>query len=239
VAAVRQLTWRHPEWWCLLLSASAWGILAWMALPRMAEMLFGHTQHLEPHVSRAGPTALAQWCCMVLAMMLPLALGPIRVTAARSLWRRRHRAIAAFLVGYLAVWLLLGLGLTAVSANVDLEQWPVWLSAALGFGSAAVWQSTPVKWRALRRCHRVEPLAAMGRRADQDCFRYGLHIGVSCVLSCWALMVCSLLLGHALPAMAGLSVFLFIERYTVRPTRRQGTALLFGTALVLLVAGLA
>lgn len=44
------------------------------------------------------PPALTHWLLMVVAMMFPFIIGPVRGTAIRSLWRRRHRAIASFLL---------------------------------------------------------------------------------------------------------------------------------------------
>jgi len=67
-------------------------------------------------------------------------LNAVRLTANRSLWRRRHRAIAGFLAGYLAPWIPPGL------AVARLRQ-PTWthtpLAAALCLAGAALWQRTP------------------------------------------------------------------------------------------------
>ncbi len=52
---------------------------------------------------------IAAWMLMVVAMMFPLVIGSVRTVAARSLWRRRHRAIAGFLTGYAGAWFLVGL----------------------------------------------------------------------------------------------------------------------------------
>src|SRR6476620_12211696 len=103
----RRFGWRHPEWWTLGLSA-----LAWVSL-LSDEPAKGHHQHHYYHgASMLNVSMLLRelwlWVLMIVAMMLPLLVTPVRVVAARSLWRRRHRAIASFLVGYLATWLVVG-----------------------------------------------------------------------------------------------------------------------------------
>ena len=59
----------------------------------------GHGHTLEgssPGLASTIARSLGRWMLMIVAMMVPLLIGPIRTTATRSLWRRRHRAIAAF-----------------------------------------------------------------------------------------------------------------------------------------------
>ena len=171
---------------------------------------------------------------MVLAMMVPLQRFSIRVTATRSLWRRRDRAIGGFLIGYLSPWLLVGGCVAAL--EVALGRLP-WLGG-VGFGIAAVWQLTPVKARALRACHRSVPLAPRGWRADRDCFRFGWLTGGQCVLSCWALMLACVLAGHSLTAMVCVSIVGVAERYVFRPRQRAIFSPLLGIALVYAILGL-
>ena len=49
------------------------------------------------------------WAAMVTAMMLPLQVAPLRHVVLRSFRRRRARAVAAFRIGYGAVWVAAGL----------------------------------------------------------------------------------------------------------------------------------
>ena len=105
----RLIAWRHPEWWSLALSAGAAAALLVFHTHIFAEASAHHASRLPPpSIAAAATIAFAQWLLMVVAMMVPLAAGAIRTTAARSLWRRRHRAIAAFLAGYLAPWAIAG-----------------------------------------------------------------------------------------------------------------------------------
>jgi predicted metal-binding membrane protein len=160
------------------------------------------------------------WLVMIAAMMFPLVLGPIRITAARSLWHRRHRAIGGFLAGYLGPWMLFGVvAYVAVAWLQTQTPLPSATAAAAGFATALLWQSTTLKRRALRACHRILPIAPSGWRANRDCLRYGWVVGSSCLMSCWALMLACMLSGHSLPAMVGVSAICWAERNTVRPRR--------------------
>jgi len=96
LARARRLIWTYPHWWAVAVCAAAWASL-------FARWASGHHAH---------GFALADWMLMVGAMMLPLVFDHLRVAAARSLWTRRHRAMAAFLCGYAAVCVLSGIVLS-------------------------------------------------------------------------------------------------------------------------------
>ena len=85
--------WRRPEWWSLALCAAAWLLMV-----------------------RRHWHGISGWMLMTFAMMLPMVVDSIRATAERSLWRRRHRAIAAFLIGYLSLWIVIGVLMTKALA---------------------------------------------------------------------------------------------------------------------------
>lgn len=207
----RRLVWQHPEWWTIALSAAAWGTI-------MGQWFFASPH--SGHAARNGSLVLSS-VLMIVAMMFPMVLSSVRTVAARSLWRRRHRAILQFLAGYMAPWMLFSLSVLAVLQVQVLEiglQSPQ--TAAFGFGAAVLWQLTPIKRRALFACHRTIPIAATGWRADRDCFRSGWVIGISCVASCWVLMLACMLSGHSLPAMLCATVIGLIERMQFRPNQR-------------------
>lgn len=148
-------------------------------------------------------------------MMLPLVVGGIRTTAARSLWRRRHRAIALFIGGYLGAWLIAGVGISTLQhALPTLHSLPAQLVPAVGFLLATTWQTTATKWRAFSACHRTMPLAPLGWQADRDCLRFGWRTGGSCVASCWALMLACAFAGHAFAPLLAVTVLLALERLT-------------------------
>lgn len=214
--AVTRLAWRHPEWWVLALAAGAWVVVIRNA---------GH----HAHAHGAG-AALAGWMLMTVAMMLPLVAEHVRLTAERSLWRRRQRAMAGFVLGYLAVWALAGVAVSLVPLHPDSR------TAAVALAIAGVWQLTPWKRRGLVGCHRTMPLAPRGWRADADCVRFGWRVGLRCALSCWALMLACAMMGHSLIAMVGVTGVMWAERHT-RPRRRLFSAVLLGAAVVIGSAG--
>jgi predicted metal-binding integral membrane protein DUF2182 len=251
-ARSRRQLWLHPEWWSLALSALAWFTLVAASADAAAGPTgwAGHREHVV-HVTSAqgGPgdrlwavtLQVWQWLFMVVAMMVPLVIGPIRTTAARSLWRRRHRAIATFLAGYLLPWAVCGIVLAVIGLVVP-PQWqqngrsPAGLAAALAV--AAMWQSARAKRRALVACHESRPLAPGGWQAWRDCLLFGLIVSARCLVSCWALMLVCVLAGHSLPVMAAMGALGMAERTVKRATARVTGGLLAGGAVFLLVSRL-
>jgi hypothetical protein len=207
-APLKYFFWVHPEWWTLALSGTAWMVMWYYASDAA-----GHGLHHRMPVQQE----LALWLWMVAAMMLPLALDAVRLAAARSLWPRRHRAIAGFLAGYFAPWLALGIAVAALrqAAWTHTET-----AAGLFFAAAAFWQRTPLHSRALAGCHRTQPLAPVGWPADRDCLRFGGNIGAACVWSCWPLMLACAFTGHHWVAMVGGMAIGAAERWAFRPRTR-------------------
>ncbi len=196
-----RVAWRHPEWWSLSLSGLSWIIL--LTRPR------------SPHAAHAIG-GLSDWTLMVLAMMLPLSIASIRVTAERSLWHRRHRAIAEFLAGYVLVWIVIGaMGVSTLTALPIVSWVGPELATILGLVAVAAWQFAPAKRRALRACHRTAPLAGRGWRADRDCVAYGLMSGGRCVVNCWPMMFACLLSGHSILVMVSVTIVGLAERYAM------------------------
>ena len=216
--------WRHPEWWAVALS-----VVGWLVLLAASGPLGGEHHH------RRFAIDVAMWLVMVVAMMFPLVIGAIRLTAFRSLWRRRHRAIAVFLAGYVSPWLLFGLIVLLLQRSL-LSEFRGAVLAGIGFLIAAAWQWAPMRVRALRACHRTRPLAPSGWKADLDCIKFGCSVGVPCVASCWALMLACAFAGHsALPMMAATAVAL-IDRGALRVDPRLTPA---GLVVMALIYGLA
>ena len=197
--------WLHPEWWCKALCGFAWVV-----------MLIHGWQHAghEVHDRMTFSQELGYWMLMCAAMMLPLVMYQVWLTAAGSLWTRRHRAIAGFLAAFFVPWLVLGI------AAVGLRQssWKYgYAIPAIAFLSAALWQLTAAHRRGLIACHRTMPLAPSGWRADRDCLRFGGFIGGACVWVCWPLMLACTFAGHNLIALAGSMFVAGTERWRFRP----------------------
>ncbi len=238
VLGARRLAWHHPEWWALGLAAGAWVALIAASAGALTNADAVHHQQHMAGIRTSMPMHVAHWQLMVLAMMLPTVVYSLRVAAFRSLWRRRHRAVAGFLVGYSAVWLLVGLAVSGLVTAVP-RLTAAWqneaVAAALILGAA--WQCSPIKRGALRNCHRTFPLAARGWRADRDCLAFGWHTGCWCCVNCWPLMVACALSGHNLLAMFACGFIGIVERYSWRPNSAAlglyllGFALVFGVSL--------
>lgn len=224
INGLTRLSWPHPEWWAIAMSVVAWLTILAQPVFAASQMSHGHSDHtmlnaLPANGSVASTTRVFSWALMIMAMMFPMVLDSIRTIAARSLWRRRHRAIVEFLAGYLALWMLFGIAVSGVISLLQVQVQST-LIAALGFGVAVLWQVMPAKRRALLACHRTLPIAPTGWRADRDCLRSGWVVGTSCVISCWALMLACMLSDHSIPAMLGATAIAWTERNRARPNQR-------------------
>ncbi len=170
------------------------------------------------------------WLIMIPAMMAPTLLGSMRVVAERSLWSRRHRAMALVLLGYAAPWIVFGL---LVEASIAIA--PASVTRPLLAGSllaAAVWQLMPLKQRSLVYCHREPILAPSGLRADWACVRYGFLLAGRCGTSCWALMITCAAAGHALWAIVLITGVVWVERFWPGFPLRWSSAVLCCAALM-------
>jgi predicted metal-binding membrane protein len=158
---------------------------------------------------------------MTLAMMLPLMIIPVRVTAFASLWRRRHWAIGTFLACYLIVWMVAGIAALFLLALVKqtVGPWSTW-GAGIGFLVASAWQLTAIKRRLAVACHWTRPLAPVGWPAHRDCLRFGADHGLHCVANCGPLMLASMLSPWPQLMMVVATLLLLYERYLAIPRSR-------------------
>jgi predicted metal-binding membrane protein len=154
------------------------------------------------------------WALMIVAMMAPLVVAPLRHVHDRSFARRRARAILLFVAGYVAVWMVAGVALQVLALAARWAAPAPLVCFSLACAVALVWQVSPAKQWCLNRCHRQPQLAAFGMAADHDALVFGLSNGVFCVGACWALMLLPLLVGRGhLPAMIAVALFVFAERF--------------------------
>lgn len=175
------------------------------------------------HDTRSGYDTMVAWVVMSAAMMLPSALPAARHVAVESLCRRRHRAVAEYVIAYVAVWVVVGAVATAL-----LAVRPVPLPVALLV--AAAWQASPWHAAYVRDCHRTVPLPVSGRRAEVAALRFGARNGRACVGSCWALMlVMAVVPGAHLAWTLALGGIVTAEKLLPRPRR---TARLAAVALI-------
>ena len=216
LASLRRLAWQAPESWSLVLSGLASVALATRAW-RGDPVAGPHALHNAVSATDAGAGAMAagmaDWSLMVVAMMVPLVAASVRMVAARSLWRRRHRAVIAFLSSYVLLWSVVGwVTLSVVTPPIAGSGSP--LPATVALLVAAAWQATACKQRALMACHRTAPLAPCGWGATRDCVHFGVLSGLRCVASCWAMMLACALAHHSILVMAAASSVAWSERST-------------------------
>lgn len=237
LAGIRQYGWQHPEWWALGLSLGAWiamfspGFLpsAHLHAAHMHAETLGTSAFLRPEGGVSWSQGLLFWIAMVVGMMFPLIVIPIRTTACRSLWKRRHFAVMEFLVGYMIPWIALGLGASALWSGIRVERWDVTTRTAAAVCVVIIavgWQFTPIKRAALAGCDRTVPLAPTGWPAHRDCIGYGLLVGCNCVFTCWALMLVPILSSHSFLTMAAVSSIVIAERYVLRDLRIRALVLI-------------
>lgn len=213
----------HPAWWVALAAAAAWYFVAATHAPAgPAPHAHGHAGHGTPAATAgAGYAALV---VMTIAMMLPLTLGRVRDLARSP--SLRHPATAAFLAGYLGVWMI-AIGTIALAWNALLSR-TGWIGSIAGVTVAAVAWEVAAAHPRLRRCDSPMPPVARGWRAVAASGRSGVVAGGGCVLSCWAVMMACVALAHALWAMILLFVVQVIGRY------RPSTPVLLRAAAVLI-----
>lgn len=229
---------RHPEWPVLLAAAAAWAALLGARSPTPGSGARGpvpvSAHHASPGVQGGGwssawldPASVAtgwadgvhgfvpgvaagwgHWALMVVAMMLPGLVPSVRHAAFASPRRRRHGTTALFVAAYLALWIVVGLGVTLV---VGLLR-PGVMAAAAVLVAASAWELTPVVRRALARCHRSVPLGVEGRTADVAALRFGWFHARACAATCAPFMVAATFAGHPLWLALGIATVTCLQK---------------------------
>ncbi|HVY13614.1 MAG TPA: DUF2182 domain-containing protein [Rhodopila sp.] len=228
-------------WFVVPLAGCAWMAMGWDA-SGLASALGSAREGAWPLCLAAGTdapkgivpwTVLVPWVLMVTAMVPPMSAGLLRYVALRSLRARRYRAMTLSLGGVLGVWLAGGMAAAPVIAAL-LAAWPIQALCVAAYFLAAAWQFAPLRRRAVRRCHRVRPLAGDGWAADRDCFVLGVARGGDCLLACGPMMLAGVLSGHALLGMAVMAVIAQAERWARDPAPGPAAVILACLAVVYL-----
>jgi predicted metal-binding membrane protein len=213
-------------------AALAWAMIVladppWSAARESAPAHAGAGHHAAmgsgmsgPHGSTDSTTALVVgWALMLTAMMSPLLIPTLRHVYARSLRRRRVRAMSLVTLAATATWAIGGLvllGLAQASRSVTGD---AGLALLLGLLAAVAWQLTPLKQYCLNRHCALPPIAAFGWAADRGVLRFGSKHAAWCLGSCWALMLVALLAPEwQLATMLVVSGWMWVETFD-RPQR--------------------
>lgn len=173
----------------------------------------------------------AGWLLMLIAMMLPTLIAPIRYIIECSFKRRRIRSVTLFLFGYAVIWMAAGIVLIAATFALNLFL-PQSVLPAIGVGIVAVlWQCSPLKQLCINRGHHHKELAAFGFAADLDVLNFGMTHGIWCVASCWALMLFPMLFSQGHFAAMALVTYIMISERLEQP-RPLSWRLRFSTKLL-------
>lgn len=196
---------------------AAWVVLIAWGMSPYAEWL-DHVEmaHLPAPTSLRLAVFTLGWTLMVVAMMLPATLLLLRrCVGDRSFAMGR---LWPLILAYLAVWIVFG----SVSYWGDgvlhelLEQAPSIgrLIAPSVLLLAGAYQLTPMKWACLARCRFVGTvLPPLAQASQRRIWTIGLHHGLFCLGSCWALMLLMFAAGGVnLAWMCALSVLMTAER---------------------------
>jgi hypothetical protein len=229
IGAVR-VGWRlrlRPSVWLDAVSAVCW---LGLALGWTAARPGGH--HAAADLGSTW-SALGRWMLMVGAMMLPVVAPTAQAIGLRGLRHRRHQSVAAFSVGYLAVWSLVGSALILV----------IRFSGAAGAGpvvlcllAAAAWHCAAPRRAAVRQCRRLPTLALTGARAHVDRLAAGALAGGTSIWTC-GLAMTAMCFAHGPALVVGVAGLLLAEnRPGPNPEERIGSAM--QAAWLVMLAGL-
>lgn len=191
---------------------------------------------------------LVTWVVMMIAMMFP-SIAPVVVAHASVARSRGDGSLptAAFVAGYLAVWIAVGLVPSAVIQLLS-SSFAAPIAGALprlGGGVillAGVYQLTPLKNVCLKACR--SPLGFVLTHdfggGAVSAVRAGVSHGLYCLGCCWALMAVLAVLGLMNVAwMAAFAILFFLEKHWrsgVPLSQAVGLACVGGGLVVLFVA---
>ena len=244
------VSWAVLAWWSLATTSPAtggqsmpmkmsMGSMPGMNMGSMPGMNMGSMPGMHPAAHSAADHALIGLPMLLVAsvaMMLPGSLPALKHVATHSFRWRRGRALAQFLLIYLAVWVLFGaLALTLLGQLRLSPRTELLASLAI----AAGWQLTSLKRRAVRDCHRSVPLPPSGWPAVVGVCRFASVNANACVRSCWAMMLTMAVVPPAemvvcMPLLTGMISAEKVGRRPRLATRVVAVGLAVGAGIALL-----
>lgn len=220
--------------WLLCVAGACW----WWSVVSAANMS-GDAMPMDTQSAMSLASFMIDWVAMMAAMMLPAVLpvvGPYARTAGG-----KPAAAAVFVVSYLGVWSVVGIPAFVASSYLNPVMHSVsWMGRVAGAVAllAGLHQLSPIKARCLRHCS--WPAFSSGDSASDTrgsvaAIVDGGRYGISCLGSCWLLMVVLIAFGTMdLAWMLALSVVIWLER--IAPFGDQLRRLTTATLVVLGVA---
>jgi predicted metal-binding membrane protein len=187
----------------------------------------------------------AMWAVMMTAMMLPSA-SPMLLTygviARRSSPASAALQIYALAAGYLLVWAIFSVGVTAIQRLLaallllsPMMEMTSRTAAVIFLFIAGLYQLTPMKRACLRMCQSpLSFLMSRWRKGLSGALVMGLQHGAYCVGCCWGLMLLLFVGGVMnLTVIAALTAFVAFEK--LAPFGVHGARI---SGLLLILAGL-
>jgi predicted metal-binding membrane protein len=176
---------------------------------------------------------------MMAVMMLP-AVWPVAARYAALIGQRRPLGVAAFGVGYLAVWTVAGVPawlLVLAAARLSAAT-SVRAMAAVACAACGLYQFTGLKRGYLARC-RVPPAMLLTDASWTGPLRHlrvGAHHGASCVVCCWPLFVLLMVAAPAglVPMLAVVAIVVAERQWKAPWIPRAVGVLCVGLAIALL-----
>lgn len=164
------------------------------------------------------------WLLMTAAMALPGELPAAEYVSKNSFPRCRSSGVAMFVSVYMVAWLAVGISVAALASQFAGVAAGGLLAILLAL--VAGYELTPLKRRALARCHRSVALPPDGLRRLAAVSRFGWINASGCIASCGPAMTAVMLVPVAQPpAMLASCVAMTYERLTPRPlTARRRVA---------------
>lgn len=181
-------------------------------------------------------TLLLGWVLMVIAMMLPKLIIPIQQIYAKSFKHIRFTSALLFVLGYIAIWTIVGVLMVFIILGFHLLMPNSYLPAVAVGGIAIAWQFSPIKQKFLNRGHDHWNLAAFGWHAYRDSFLFGITHGIWCVGAGWALMLFPMLLNYGHNFAMLLVTFMMISEHLEHPQRPSWSFNLRPKLVYLLIA---
>jgi predicted metal-binding membrane protein len=211
-------------------------LLAWFAIIFQIQTMPG-SMEMHGSMETANPNSikgsdftllsfLSMWNTMTVAMMLP-AVIPMIFSPNYGAQQRKSRGQAAiftvtFVVSYLAPWILFGtiaygvLLVVQVASQIKLLQ-PLSLTA-LALFVVGIYQFSPLKETFINRNLNASDWTTCNlQMGDRRAWQMGLQHGISCIGSCWGLMLIPIVAGSMnLLTMGLITGIILAERVTRR-----------------------
>ncbi len=222
----------HRDVIAIIISLGGITLLSWLYLLLMAANMSLRNgmaaMQIRPWGTGYFLMMFLMWAVMMVGMMLPSATPMVLIypaVARKSAMQGMPVApTAAFVIGYIAMWLIFSLFATIAQWELDQAALlsPMMVSNSVGLGAvlliaAGIYQWLPIKDKCLHHCRSpVHFITTHWRQGSIGAFKMGLSHGVFCLGCCWVLMSL-LFVGGVMNLLWIAAIMLFILLEKVLP----------------------